>query len=195
MCCLCCRPLYWVFWNQEKTGDREATSACIEWQCSVSSIHGSACRGAGGPTNTCTHKWPSIKAFSTPLLLLYSERWHQLFLTLSHSVIPIQSQFDSWVEKIPWRRDKLLTPVFVNFPGGSDGKESACNAGDLGLITGLGRSPGGGHGNPFQYSYLENPHGWRSLEGYRPWGCKESDMTEQLSMAQHTCAYSAHNIT
>ena len=44
----------------------------------------------------------------------------------------------------------------MGFPGGSDGKESACNAGDLGLITGLGRSPGGGHGNPLQYSCLEN---------------------------------------
>ena len=43
------------------------------------------------------------------------------------------------------------------FPGGSDGKEAACKAGDLGSIPGLGRSPGGGHGNPLQYSCLENP--------------------------------------
>ena len=43
------------------------------------------------------------------------------------------------------------------FPGGSDGKESPCNAGDLGLIPGLGRCPGEGHGNPLQYSCLENP--------------------------------------
>ena len=42
-------------------------------------------------------------------------------------------------------------------PGGSDGKESSCNAGDLGLIPGLGRSPGVGYGNPLQYSCLENP--------------------------------------
>ena len=42
------------------------------------------------------------------------------------------------------------------FPGGSDGKESACNAGDLGSIPGLGRSPGGGHSSPLQYSCLEN---------------------------------------
>ena len=46
---------------------------------------------------------------------------------------------------------------FGGFPGGSDGKESACNVGDLGLIPGLGRSPGGEHGNPLQYSCLENP--------------------------------------
>ena len=54
-------------------------------------------------------------------------------------------------------------------PGSSAGKESACNAGDLGLIPGLGRSPGGGHDNLLQYSHLENPHGQRSLVGYSPW--------------------------
>ena len=71
------------------------------------------------------------------------------------------------------------------FSGGSDSKASACNAGDLGLIPRLGRSPGGGHCNPLQYSCLENPHGQRSLVGYSPWGHKESDMTEQLSTAQN----------
>ena len=54
------------------------------------------------------------------------------------------------------RRDKLPTPVFLGFPGGSAGKESACNAGDLGSIPGLGRSPGEGKGYPLQYSGLEN---------------------------------------
>ena len=48
----------------------------------------------------------------------------------------------------------------------------------------FGRSPGGGSGNPLQYSCLENPHGQRSLVGYSPWGRKESDMTEWLSRAQ-----------
>ena len=64
------------------------------------------------------------------------------------------------------------------FPGGSDGKESSCNAGDLGLTPGLLGSPGGGHGNPLQYSYLENPHGQRKLVGPRPWGHTESDTTK-----------------
>ena len=68
--------------------------------------------------------------------------------------------------------------ITLGFPGGSDGKESTCNAGDLGSIPGLGRSLGGGHGDPFQYSWLENPHGQRSLAGYSPWGCKESNRTE-----------------
>ena len=51
-------------------------------------------------------------------------------------------------------------------PGGSDGKESACIAGDLGSIPGLGRSLRGGHGNPVQYSCLEYPHAQKSLAGY-----------------------------
>ena len=64
----------------------------------------------------------------------------------------------------------------MDFPGGSDSKESACNVGDLGSTPGLERSPGGEHGNPLQYSCLE-----RSLAGYSPWGHIESDMTERLS--------------
>ena len=59
----------------------------------------------------------------------------------------------SWVGKVRWRRDKL--PTSVGFPG-SAGKESACSVGDLGLIPGLGRSPGKGRGYPLQYSGLEN---------------------------------------
>ena len=64
-------------------------------------------------------------------------------------------------------------------------KNSPASGGNKGSIPGLGRSPGGEHGNPLQYSCLENPHGQRSLVGYSPWGRKESDMTEKLSIAQH----------
>ena len=69
----------------------------------------------------------------------------------------------------------LMAQVVKNLPA---------NAGDLGLIPWLGVSHGGGHGNPLQYSCLENPHGQRSLVGYSPRGCKESDTTERLSPAQ-----------
>ena len=62
---------------------------------------------------------------------------------------------DSCVGKIPWRRDRLPTPVFLGFPCSSAGKESAGNAGDQGLIPGLGRSPGEGKSYPCQYSSLE----------------------------------------
>ena len=68
-------------------------------------------------------------------------------------------------------------PIF-GFPGGSNVKESTCNAGDLGSIPGSGKSPGVGLGNPLQYSCLENPHGQRSLVGCSPWDCKESNTTE-----------------
>ena len=54
------------------------------------------------------------------------------------------------------------------------------NAGDPGSVPGLGRSPGEGNGNPLQYYCLEKSHGQRSLVGYSPWGCKESDTTERL---------------
>ena len=60
----------------------------------------------------------------------------------------------------------------MDFPGGSAGKEFTCNAGDLGSIPGLGRSPKEGNGYPLQYSGLENS-----------WGCKESDTTERLSLS------------
>ena len=61
----------------------------------------------------------------------------------------------------------------------------AGGTGDVSLIPVLGRSPGGGNGNPLQYSCLENPHGKRSLVGYSPWGHKELNTTERLSTAQH----------
>ena len=64
-------------------------------------------------------------------------------------------RFDPWVRKIPWRRDRLPTLVFLGFPGGSASKESACNVGDLGSILELGRSPEEGKGYPLRYSGLE----------------------------------------
>ena len=66
----------------------------------------------------------------------------------------------------------------MKFPGGSDGKASVYNAGDLGSIPGSGRSPGEGNGNPLQYYCLETP---MDLVGYSLWGCKESDTTERLN--------------
>ena len=59
-------------------------------------------------------------------------------------------------QEVHWRRDRLPTPVFLGFPCGSTGKESACNVEDMGSIPGLGRSLGGGKGYPLQYSGLEN---------------------------------------
>ena len=69
---------------------------------------------------------------------------------------------------------------------GKNRPASAGDTGDVGLIPGLGRSPGGGHANPLQYSCQENSHGQRILVGYSPWGYKESDRTEAT---EHVCAH------
>ena len=69
------------------------------------------------------------------------------------------------------------------FPGGSDGKESICNAGDPGSTPGLGISPEEGNDYPFQNSCLEKSMDrgtWQAT--YSPWGCQESDMTKWLTL-------------
>ena len=103
--------------------------------------------------------------------------WASLVAQLVENPPAIQEtlvQFLVW--KTIWKRDRLST--LLGFPGGSDGKESTCNAADLGSIPGLGRLPGGGHGNPLQDSCLQNPHGWRS----------PMERTERLSTAQRVCS-------
>ena len=110
--------------------------------------------------------------------------WPSLVAQLVKNLPAMQeTQFDSWVGKIPWRRDRLPIPVSKGLPDGPKDKKSNCNAGDLSSIPGVGRSPGGGHGNPLQYYCLENPQGHRSLVGYNPWGGKELDTTQWLSTA------------
>ena len=84
---------------------------------------------------------------------------------------------DNWATSPSWE--------VQGFSSSSVGKDSACNAGDSGSVPALGRSPGEGHGNQLRYSWLENPHGQRSLPGYSPWGGRESDTTERLGTAQH----------
>ena len=118
---------------------------------------------------------------------------------------------DSWVGKIRWRGDRLSTSVFLGFPCDSAGKESTCNAGDPGSIPESGRSPGERIGYPLQYSWAslvaqlgKNPAmretwvwslGWEdplekgkathsSILAWRiPWGHKESDTTDRLSLS------------
>ena len=84
-------------------------------------------------------------------------------------------RFLGW--KIHWRRNRLPTPVFLGFPCGSAGKKSACNAGDLVLIPGLGRFS-------WRRERLPTPVFWPGeFQGlHSPWGCKESDTTEWLSL-------------
>ena len=86
--------------------------------------------------------------------------------------------FDPWVGKIPWRRDRLPIPVFLGFSCGSAGKESTCNAGDLGLIPWVGKIP-------WRTEKLPTPVFWPGeFHGlYSPRGHKESDSTEWLSVS------------
>ena len=77
----------------------------------------------------------------------------------------------------PNKKGQTPEHLLLCFPGGSDGKESGCNVGDLGSVPGLGRSSGEGKGSPFQYSGLEN-----SVDCVSPWGRRESDTTEWLSL-------------
>ena len=101
-------------------------------------------------------------------------------------------QFNSWVGKIQWRRDRLPIPVFLGFPGGSVGKESACNAGDLGLIPGLG-IPWRRERVPTLVFWPGEFHGQ-----YSPWGRKELDTTEWLSLhfsqTEHVKNTSSHHV-
>ena len=90
-------------------------------------------------------------------------------------------KFDSWVRKLQWRRERLPTPVFLGFPGRSAGKEFACRVGDLGLIPGLGRSPGEGKGYPLQYPGLEN---WTVVHGVTKSWTPLSDFHSETSMAK-----------
>ena len=92
-----------------------------------------------------------------------------------------ETRFSPRVGKTPGRREWQPTPVFLAFLFGSAGKGSTCNMEDLGSIPGLRRSPGEKKGYPLQYSGLEN-----SMD-YSPWGRKELDITEWLSLV--TCSY------
>ena len=80
----------------------------------------------------------------------------------------------------------------MGFPGGSDSKESTCNAADPGLIPGSERSPGEGNGSPLQYSCLEKSHGQRSLAGYSPWSHRvrhdRSTNTTIKNYGEHWCS-------
>ena len=79
-----------------------------------------------------------------------------------------------------------------SFPGVTDGKESACNAGDLGSIPGSGRSPGAGNGNPLHCQKKSMDSGVTA--GYSSWGCKESDMTEWLILSNWVAGEQGKNM-
>ena len=120
-----------------------------------------------------SHPWTWILITQVPKIKLYSWTYTAVPISQNHQII-FKSEFNAF----SFGSQNNVPP---GASGGSDSKESACNAGDPDSILGLGRSPGEGNGNPLQCSCLENPHGQRSPEGYSSWSCKELEMTEQLT--------------
>ena len=100
---------------------------------------------------------------------------------------PSTTLLNSYLHRCLMAAWSLMTGIVftvVHVPDSSDGEESACNAQHLGSIPGLGRSPEEGHGNPLEYSCLENSVDRRAWQAtYSPWSCKGSDTTEQLSLS------------
>ena len=93
------------------------------------------------PVESKYHGYTYHHAFKKQMNKLYFNRWEMFIATFSPCTIVLF----------------LLSHRILGFPGSSDGKETACSAGDLGSIPGVGRSPGEGNGDPLQYSGLENP--------------------------------------
>ena len=117
------------------------------------------------------------KFFTTPVFYSISfNNWHCLTPTILNEEISI------YLNDFHFLSHFYIVCRNSPFPGDSAGKEFICNVEDLGSIPGLRRSPEGGHGNPLQYSYLENPHRQKSLADYSPWDRKELHTTEQVSM-------------
>ena len=81
----------------------------------------------------------------------------------------------------------------MGFPGGSDGKESACDAGNPGSIPGSGRSFGEGNGNPHQYSYLESSMNRGAWRGYSPWGHMPVEL--MLTLSKYTKLGITHSVS
>ena len=87
--------------------------------------------------------------------LVWKDRCTIIFIIVLFTIAKIWKQ-PTCPSTDEWIKNMLYICTYRGFPGGSGSKKSACNVGDLGLIPGLGRSPGGGHGNQLQYSCLEN---------------------------------------
>ena len=119
------------------------------------------------------HDWAHIH---THLIILSHFSGHYRASLVAQVVKNLPAMRETWVWSLDW--DDPLEEGMATLTR---------DVGGGGSIPGSGRSPGVGNGNPLQYSCLENSHGQRSWVDYCPWGCKESDMTEQLSTAHRDC--------
>ena len=125
----------------------------------------------------------SFTALFNPL----SKEWiigHPLLYPLVSPLLEVSCSLMAWIIISTQNTSKCKYSAFLSkrdFPGGSDGKASAYNTGELGSSPGSGRSPGEENGNcPIPVLLPGKSHGWRNLADYSPWSHKESDTTEQL---------------
>ena len=122
------------------------------------------------PATTARPAWEDI-----PPLSIFGSPWASLWLSWLRILLQYgRPGFDPWVRKIPWRRNRLPTPVFLDFPCGSAGKESACNAGDLGWILGWE--------DPLEMAIHPSILARECHGLYSPWGRKQLDTTEWLTL-------------
>ena len=165
-------------WRREEKGTTE--NEMVGWHHRLDGHEFKQAPGVGDGQGglACCSPW-GLKELDTTERLNWTELNWPFIYTCEMTVF---ESFLSFGERISTSFGGMLCQVLVAgcriFWSGlswwSDSKESACNAGELGLTPGLERSPGGGHGNPLQYSCLENPHGQRRLSGYSPWGSQRT---------------------
>ena len=110
--------------------------------------------------------------------------WDHQFFCLCTKSIPLVQKYALFPNLVVGGGGREGTSLFESYPGDSDGKESACSAGGWGSIPGSGRSPGEGNGWLCTAVFLlGGSHGQKTPVGYSPWSCKESDMTERLTLS------------
>ena len=128
----------------------------------------------------CTQRFPGRITRNCYTLFSLGRNWASLVAQLVKNLPAMQETLVQFLGlEVPLEKRQANHSSILGFPGASVGKKICLQCGRPGSIPGLGKSPGGGHGNPIQYSCLEIPHGEISLVCYSPWGLKESDITER----------------
>ena len=136
----------------------------------------------GGPSGGQGRCWPLQLPFPLSISPFYLSKGFEISTSRVDQLVknlPAMQETPvlSWVRKFPWRRDKLPSPVFLGFPGGSDSKKNYLQCGRPGFSPWVRKIPLKRAWQPTPDSCLENPRGQKSLAGYCPWSRKELDTT------------------
>ena len=175
-CCCCCCYVAWVVSDSVRSRRRQPTSLSHPWDSPGKNT------GVGCHFLLQCMKVKSQSEVAQSCLTLSDPMDCSLPGSFVHGIF--QSRVLEWVA-ISFSRNKTLLVIKVHYPWtwASLVTQTIKNLPAIRKtwVWSLGRSPGGGHGNPLQYFCLENPYGQRSLVGYSPWGHKELDTTERIS--------------